>query len=213
MESSETDRIKQINTDNNQNNDQQQNIPIAQNIQNQQGIPIQQNAILYPMPMESLPQQQFIQNPTYIYVQPVPQQMIVVPVNQNQQIQPNQPIQQNNVINNQQKPKPKSKSKKEKKKSSTLQESTCPYCKKRIETELKNRCNFCTALYYFFMTFFICCICIFSKCDLSACNQDCCCCCNGCNCCCDQIRKCPNYGEIIYRFDSCEDKCSRLNLC
>ena len=41
--------------------------------------------------------------------------MIVVQVNQNQQIQPNQPIEQNNVINNQQKPKPKTKFKKEKK--------------------------------------------------------------------------------------------------
>ena len=210
MESSETNRLKAINTNNSQNADQQQNIPIAQNMQNQQGVPIQQNILLYPS-IVLMPQQQYIQNPSYTYVQPISQQMIVAPINQTQQTQSNKQIQQNNVVNNQQKPKPKSKEKKNK--SSTLEKRTCPYCEKKVETELKNRCNFCTFLYYFFMTFFICCICLATKCDLSACNQDCCCCCNGCDCCCDKIRKCPNCGEIIYRFDSCEDKCSRLNFC
>ena len=192
MEGSETNRIKDNNYFNNQNMGQQQNILIQTSLQNQQGIPFQQNAILY---TPIMPQQVYIQNQPYIYPQPQLNQIIV------------NPIQPNNVVNNQEKSEPKPKE--TKKESSTLEESTCPYCEKRVKTELKTRCNCCTCLYYISAFFIVIFVCIFTL-DISVLNQNCCCCCDQCDCCCDYIRKCPECGEYIYRYDSCNDRCNSL---
>ena len=208
MDNSETNRIKGINSSNNLYIQQQQVIPVQQSIpiQIQQGLPYQQNVILY-SPVQVMPQQIYIQNPSLIYPQQIQNQPIIYPPQaaSQQKIDVNIPIKPKELVNNQKKPIVEEK----KKKSPTSKENTCPHCKKTVETELKTSCNFCTCFVYIFLLFAIPLIAIFT-CDPTVCDQNCCCCCEGggrCDCCCDYIRKCPNCGEYIYRDDSCDRNC------
>ena len=108
MESSETNRIKQINSSNILNIQQQQVIPVQQSIpfQIQQGIPYQQNLIIY-TPVQVIPQQVYMQNQPLIYPQQVQNQPVIYPPQpaSQQTIDVNLPIKPKEVINNQKKPK------------------------------------------------------------------------------------------------------------
>ena len=91
----------------------------------------------------------------------------------------------------------------------------CPYCKKDIETKIKDSCS-CVTLccYFFFYCMASCIICCFQ--DGTMCNsKECSSCCNDCRCvnCLDVDHFCPKCGNKVGFRDSFKDRFPKCANC